>query len=104
MWLASFPDYRILERHIELEKTIGVLDMEVESCELSKLMAWVFYPSWILLTIVQAICFVLYNGKFHPLSKILDGCEVQMKGMSELCLYFRSFCYLKTIDIEEKHP
>ena len=95
--LASFPDYRILERHIELEETIGVLDMEVESYELSKWMAWVFYPTWILLTIVQAICFILYNGKFHPLSKILDGCEVQRKGMSELYLYFRSFCYFNKL-------
>ena len=86
MCLASFPDYRILERHIELEETIGVLDMEVESYELSKLMAWVFYPTWILLTIAQVICFILYNGKFHPLSKILDGCEVQRKGMSDLGL------------------
>ena len=79
MCLVSFPDNRILERHIELEKTIGVLDMEVESYELSKLMAWVFYPTWILLTIVQAICFILYNGKFHPLSKILDGGKFKEK-------------------------
>ena len=86
MCLASFPDYRILERHIELEETIGVLDMEMESYEISKMMAWVFYPIWILLTIVQAICFILYNGKFHPLSKILDGWEVQRKGMSDLGL------------------
>ena len=103
MCLASFPDYRILERHIELEETIGVLDMEVESYELSKLMAWVFYPTWILLTIVQAICFILYNGKFHPLSKILDGCNVERKGMSQSknldylhilsILYILSFIY-----------
>ena len=102
MCLASFPDNRILERHMKLEETIGVLDMEVESYELSKLMAWVFYPMWILLTIVQSICFILFNGKFHPLSKILDEWEVQMKGVSELCLYFRYFCYFKTIDIVEK--
>ena len=86
MCLASFPDYRILEKHIELEETIGVLDMEMESYEISKMMAWVFYPIWILLTIVQAICFILYNGKFHPLSKILDGWEAQRKGMSDLGL------------------
>ena len=76
-----FLDYGILERQTQLEETIGVLDMEVESYELSKLMAWVFYPTWILLTIVQAICFILYNGTFHPLSKILDGCNVERKGM-----------------------
>ena len=101
MCLASFPDYRILERHIELEETIGVLDMEVESYELSKWMAWVFYPTWILLTIVQAICFILYNGSFHPLSKILDGSEVQRKGMSELCLYFNFFVTLKQLTLSK---
>ena len=68
-----FLDYGILERHSQLDNTIGVLDMEMESYERSKLMAWIFYPTWILLTIVQAICFILYNGRFHPLSKILDG-------------------------------
>ena len=73
MSLISFLDYGILERHSQLDDTIGVLDMEMESYEKSKLMAWIFYPTWILLTIVQAICFILYNGRFHPLSKILDG-------------------------------
>ena len=77
-----FLDYGISERHTQLDATIGVLDMEVESYELSKLMAWIFYPAWILLTVIQAICFILYNGKFHPLSKILDGCNVERKGMS----------------------
>ena len=80
--MLHFLDLGILERHIQLDDTIGVLVMETESYEVSKLMAWVFYPTWILLTIIQAICFILYNGKFHPLSKILDGCEVQRKGMS----------------------
>ena len=81
--LVSFLDYRILERHSQLDNTIGVLDMEMESYELSKLMAWIFYPTWILLTIIQAVCFILYNGKFHPLSKILGGCNVERKGMSQ---------------------
>ena len=77
-------DYGILERHNQLDNTIGVLDMEMESYEKSKLMAWIFYPTWILLTIMQAVCFVLYNGKFHPLSKILDGHNDEIKGMSQL--------------------
>ena len=81
--LVSFLDYGILERHSQLDNTIGVLDMEMESYELSKLMAWIFYPTWILLTIIQAVCFILYNGKFHPLSKILGGCSFERKGMSQ---------------------
>ena len=79
-----FLDYGILERHSHLDNTIGVLDMEMESYERSKLMAWIFYPTWILLTILQAVCFILYNGKFHPLSTILDGCNVEKKGASKL--------------------
>ena len=82
MSLIYFLDYGILERHSQLDDTIGVLDMEIESYEKSKLMSWIFYPTWILLTIIQAICFILYNGKFHPLSKILDGCNIKRKGMS----------------------
>ena len=96
----SFLDYGILERHTQLDDTIDVLDMEVESYQLSKLMAWVFYPTWILLTIVQAICFILYNGKFHPLSKILDGCEVQRKG---ICLnYLDLFVNLKQLTLSKR--
>ena len=72
MSLVYFLDYGVLARHRQLDDTIGVLDMEMESYEKSKLMAWIFYPTWILLTIIQAICFILYNGRFHPLSKILD--------------------------------
>ena len=79
-----FLDFGICERHIQLENTIGALEMEMESYEKSKLMAWIFYPTWIVLTILQVICFILYNGKFHPLSKILDGGNVERKGMSQL--------------------
>ena len=74
IFFVSLLDYGILERHNQLENIIDVLDMEMESYELSKLFAWIFYPTWIILTIIQAICFILYNGRFHPLSNILDGC------------------------------
>ena len=79
-----FLDFGICERHIQLENTIGALDMEMESYEKSKLMAWICYPTWILLTIIQAVCFILYNGQFHPLSKILGRRTDESKGMSQL--------------------
>ena len=69
----TFTDYGIRDRHMQLEATIGVLDMEIESFERAKLFSWIFFPSWILLTIVQAFCFVISNGKFHPLVDILHG-------------------------------
>ena len=68
----------------QLKDTVGVLNMEIESYEKSKLMAWIFYPTWILLIKIQPVCFIFYNGKFHPLSKIVDGCNFESKGMSQL--------------------
>ena len=56
---------------------LGELEMEKESFEKAQWMAWMFYPIFILLAILQAISFLLSNGKFHPLAKILDGCENQ---------------------------
>ena len=47
--------------------------MEKESFMRSQLMSWIFYPIWIMLTVVQVVCFILSNGRFHPLSAILDG-------------------------------
>ena len=47
--------------------------MEIESFERARLFSWIFYPLWVVLTIVQVGCFILYNGRFHPLAKILDG-------------------------------
>ena len=66
-------DYGILERHSQLDATIGHLEMEIEAFERARLFSWIFFPLWIVLTIIQIVCFMLYNGRFHPLAKILDG-------------------------------
>ena len=47
--------------------------MEVEAFEQARLFSWIFFPLWIVLTIIQVVCFILYNGRFQPLAKILDG-------------------------------
>ena len=52
---------------------IGVLDMENESYQRAKLFSWVFYPILIGLAIIQVSSFLLYNGRYHPMAKILDG-------------------------------
>ena len=70
-------DLTIQERHNQLDATIGFLESEMESLERAQLFAWVFFPTWILMAILQAITFMLYNGRFHPLAKILDGCNVE---------------------------
>ena len=70
----------VLERHNDLDAIIGVLDIELESLERSFLFSWIFFPTWILLTVVQAVCFILYNGRFHPLAKILDVCDESNQG------------------------
>jgi hypothetical protein len=66
-------DQGILERHDQLESTIGSLDMELESLGRARIFSWVFFPTWIFLAIIQAICFLLGNEKFHPLAEILEG-------------------------------
>ena len=70
-------DTTIEERHNQLDATIGFLESEMESLERAQLFAWVFFPTWIFMAILQAITFMLYNGRFHPLAKILDGCTVE---------------------------
>ena len=67
----------IKERHNQLDATIGFLESEMESLERAQLFAWVFFPTWIFMAILQAISFMLYNGRFHPLAKILDGCNIE---------------------------
>ena len=54
--------------------------MEIESYERVKLFAWIFFPIFVFLAIVQILTFFLYNGPLHPLSKILDGDENESKG------------------------
>ena len=75
--LYVFSDHGILERHNQLNELLGELDMEKESFDRAQWLAWIFYPIFILLSFLQAIAFILSNGKFHPLSKIFDGCENQ---------------------------
>ena len=73
-----FLDIGILERDNQLEGTIGTLDKEKYSFELSKLLVWLLFPCWILLSVLQSICFLMFHGKYHPLAEILivnDGSE-----------------------------
>ena len=60
-------------RHNQLNEYLGVLDIEQESFDRSQLMAWVFFPIWIVMSIIQTVCFILANGKFHPLEAILKA-------------------------------
>ena len=63
-----------------MEATIGVLPMETESYERAKLFSWLFYPILIVLALLQAVSFILYNGPMHPLAKILDGTVDNVEG------------------------
>ena len=70
-----FEDLGVLERHNQVETTVGALDMENEAFQKAQLFSWIFFPIWILLAIMQAVCFLLSNGKLHPLAKILEACN-----------------------------
>ena len=69
--IFTSTDFNVLERHNQIDEVIGALDIEKEALEKIRLFSWCFFPLWILLSIVQATCFVLSNGRFHPLAKIL---------------------------------
>ena len=75
-----FSDQGVLDRHKQLESTVGALDIEKESYHRAQIFSWIFYPIWILLAVVQAICFVLSNGKLHPLAKIVEDFENGNEG------------------------
>ena len=68
----SFSDQGILVRHNQLNEYLGVLDMEKESFDRSQLLCWILFPTWIVMSIIQTISFILANGKFHPLAAILE--------------------------------
>ena len=73
-------DHGVLERHTQVDSILGALDIENESFQTSQIFSWIFFIIWIILAIVQAICFSLSNGRFHPLAKILEGCDASSKG------------------------
>ena len=83
-------DFKVLERHNQIDNVIGTLDMENEALENIRLFAWCFFPLWILFSIVQASCFILINGKFHPLVKILTPSQpngiADNDGLLECCI------------------
>ena len=63
-----------------MDNILGALNIENEAFQKAQLFSWVFFPTWIILAIVQAVCFVLSNGRFHPLTKILEGCDNSDEG------------------------
>ena len=65
-------DGKIYMRHDLLERTIGPLQMEIDAYQTAK---WLFLciPILVLLTLIQLGFFTLYNGRLHPMSKILDA-------------------------------
>ena len=83
-------DFNVLKRHNQIDEVIGTLDMEDDALENIRLFAWCFFPLWVLFSIVQAICFVLSHGRFHPLVKILTPSQPNQiadnDGLLECCI------------------
>ena len=65
-----------------MDSILGALDMENEAFQKAQLFSWVFFPIWIMLALIQTICFLITNGRLHPLAKILEGCDASSKGKS----------------------
>ena len=75
-------DGKMYMRHYLLEHTIGPLQMEIDAIQTAK---WLFLciPTVVLLTLIQLGFFTLYNGRFHPMSKILDVASTKEKKEGE---------------------
>ena len=69
--LFSLAAFHVFERHSILLDSIGAFPEEIEAFELVKLMLIIGYSFLIFLTICQVVLYYLYNGKFHPYSKIV---------------------------------
>ena len=91
-------------RHNQLNEYLGVLDMEKESIDRAQILAWVLFPTWIVMSIIQSVCFILINGKFHPLAAILkanyDAIHGRLYRWTENS--FPIFLYLKPVEISKK--
>ena len=51
--------------------------MEDEAFYKAFYMAWVFYPCFIVIGLVQILLLCLYIKRYHPFAKILEGVEKQ---------------------------
>ena len=69
-----------MERHEQLENVIGALEIEKDSLNTAYLFSWVFYPTWIMLAVMQVLCYVLSNGRFNTLSKAIEACNDKKQG------------------------
>ena len=56
--------------------------MENEAYNLAYHMAWVFFPCFLLIAMLQLILFCLFNHKYHPFVDLLDDANYQ--GMYNL--------------------
>ena len=87
IWKKKFTDQNILDRHNHLNATVGFLQMEKDSLRTAYYFSWIFFPIWIILTIVQIVCFILYNGRLHPLARIINESKVDDTGKSKYWIY-----------------
>ena len=69
-------------RHNQLNEYLGVLEMEKESFDRAQLFSWIFFPTWIVMSVLQSVSFILANGKFHPLAMILKASDESDQGKS----------------------
>ena len=63
-----------------MDAILGALEMEKEAFQKAQFFSWIFFPFWIIMAIIQAVCFVLSNGRFHPLAKILEDFDGSDEG------------------------
>ena len=92
----------ICGRHNFLFDTMGVLPEEKNAYNLIIGLIYSSHSCLLLLTIIEMICFFLYNSKYHPFKMILQIEGISMIYLGIFVFYCNLFCLL---DGKEKvHP
>ena len=82
--LSIFADCFIEERHTILKNSIGTLKMENIAYNQAWIFSWIFHVIVILCSILQYVCFNLYNEKYHPMAMILKETKISQNGTQTL--------------------
>ena len=64
--------------------TIGTLEIEDTALNKAWIFSWLFPILTIVFSVMQYVCFHLYNEKYHPMAMILE--ESKIKGMFKFAI------------------
>ena len=88
--------FNMSERHNILKDSIGFSkekNIELEQIAMDMVINLIIGTSTYIVcgTLLEAVCFTLYNSTFHPFAKILDISEDSQGKLFQLLMYFNLY-------------